>query len=311
MTHNSDSLPHLNPPIRFFDENAVRELLHYEDLISAMERALIDFSTGKVLQPVRSILPSAAHNGLFGIMPAVYGDLMGAKLVTLFPSNAGTALPTHQGIIVLLSAKTGQPMAILDGRLITEMRTAAVTAVATNLLATRDASVLAILGSGVQARAHFEALRLVRNFSQVRLWSRDSSRAKTLAAEIGATAMSIEDAVRGADVVVTVTGAAEPILQGKWLKPGVLVNAVGAVGPTRRELDTEAMQGAVVVDSRDAAAVESGDILLSGATIYAELGEILGGKKPKPSTEITVFKSLGLAVEDLAAGKLVLEKSGR
>ncbi len=311
MTHNSDSLPHLSPPIRFLDEHAVGKVLRYEDLIPAMERALIDFSTGKVLQPVRSILPSVAHHGFFGIMPAVYGDLMGAKLVTLFPLNAGTALPTHQGIIVLLSAATGEPLAVLDGRLITEMRTAAVTAVATNLLATRDASVLAILGSGVQARAHFEALRLVRNFSQVRIWSRDSSRAKALAAEIGGTAMSIEDAVHGADVVVTVTGATEPILQGKWLKPGALVNAVGAVGPARRELDTEAMQGAVVVDSRDAAAVESGDILLAGATIYAELGEILAGKKPKPTAEIAVFKSLGLAVEDLAAGKLVLEKSAR
>lgn len=309
MTHNSDSPPQLDPQIRFFDERAVNELLRYEDLIPAMERALIDFSTGKVLQPVRSILPSAAYQGFFGIMPAVYGDLMGAKLVTLFPLNAGTSLPTHQGIIVLLSAATGQPLAVLDGRLITEMRTAAVSAVATNLLAARDASVLAILGSGVQARSHFEALRLVRNFSQIRVWSRDASHAKSLATEIGGTAMSIEDSVRGADVVVTVTGASEPILQGRWLKPGVLVNAVGAVGPTRRELDTAAMQGAVVVDSRDAAAVESGDILLSGATIYAEIGEILAGKRPKPSAEHTVFKSLGLAVEDLAAGKLVLMKS--
>jgi ornithine cyclodeaminase/alanine dehydrogenase-like protein (mu-crystallin family) len=311
MTHNSESQPQLDTQIRFFDENAVGEVLRYAELIPAMERALIDFSTGKVLQPVRSILPSTAHRGFFGIMPAVYGDVMGAKLVTLFPLNAGTALPTHQGIIVLLNAATGQAIAVLDGRLITEMRTAAVTAVATNLLASRDASVLAILGSGVQARAHFEALRSVRDFSQIRIWSRDSTRAKSLAAEIGGTAMSIEDAVRGADVVVTVTGAAEPILQGKWLKPGALVNAVGAVGPTRRELDAAAMQGAVVVDSREAAAVESGDILLSGATIYAELGEILAGTKPKPSAKITVFKSLGLAVEDLAAGKLVLEKIGQ
>jgi thiomorpholine-carboxylate dehydrogenase len=311
MTHNSESQPQLDTRILFLGENAVREVLGYEDLIPAMERALIDFSTGKVLQPVRSILPSEARHGFFGIMPAVYGDLMGAKLVTLFPLNAGTGLPTHQGIIVLLSAATGEPIAVLDGRLITEMRTAAVTAVATNLLASRDASVLAILGSGVQARAHFEALRLVRNFSQLRIWSRDSAHARATAAEVGATAMPIEDAVRGADVVVTVTGASEPILQGKWLKAGVLVNAVGAVGPTRRELDTAAMQGAVVVDSRDAAATESGDILLSGAAIYAEIGEILAGTKPKPSAVITVFKSLGLAVEDLSAGKLVLEKSGR
>jgi thiomorpholine-carboxylate dehydrogenase len=243
MTNNSGSLPQLDPQIRFFDESAVRQVLRYEELIPAIERALIDFSTGKVLQPVRSILPAEAHQGFFGIMPAVYGDLMGAKLVTLFPLNAGTALPTHQGIIVLLSAKTGQPMAVLDGRLITEMRTAAVTAVATNLLASSDASVLAILGSGVQARSHVAALRWVRNFSQIRVWSRNSSHAEATVAEIGGTAMSsVENAVRGADVVVTVTGATEPILQGKWLKPGALLNAVGAVGATRRELDGAAVR---------------------------------------------------------------------
>ena len=311
MTHDTGSGAQFEPSVPFLDESAIRKVLRYEDLISAIERALIDFSTGKVLQPVRSILPSAEHQGFFGIMPAVYGDVMGAKLVTLFPLNAGTALPTHQGIIALLSAKTGQPMAVLDGRLITEMRTAAVTAVATNLLASADASVLAILGSGVQARAHFDALHLVRKFSQVRIWSRDPSHAHATAAEIGATVTSAEDAVRGADVVVTVTGASEPILQGQWIKPGALVNAVGAVGPTRRELDTAAMQGAVIVDSREAAAVESGDILLAGAPIYAELGEILAGRRPKPAAGHTVFKSLGLAVEDIAAGKLVLAKITR
>jgi ornithine cyclodeaminase/alanine dehydrogenase-like protein (mu-crystallin family) len=311
MTNNSDSLPQPDLQLRFFDESAVRKLLRYEDLISTMERALIDFSAGRVLQPVRSILPAEAYQGFFGIMPAVYGDVMGAKLVTLYPLNAGTSLPTHQGIIVLLNAKTGQPMAVLDGRLITEMRTAAVTAVATNLLASADASVLAILGSGVQARAHFEALRLVRNFTEVRVWSRNDTHAREVASEIGATAMSAEDAVRGADVVVTVTGASEPILQCRWLRPGALVNAVGAVGRTRRELDSATMQGAVVVDSREAARVESGDVLLADATIYAELGEILSGTKPKPEPGITVFKSLGLAVEDLATGKLVLEKGGQ
>jgi thiomorpholine-carboxylate dehydrogenase len=307
MSHHSGGTPQLDSPVPYVSEAAVREVLRYEDLIPAMERALIDFSTGKVLQPVRSILPVAQYHGLFGIMPAVYGDIMGAKLVTLFPGNADIGLPTHQGIIVLMRATTGEPLAVLDARLITEMRTAAVTAAATKLLANPNAGVLAILGSGVQARAHWEALRLVRKFREVRIWSRNPKHAQALAEEIGGTATSAEDAVHGADVVVTVANVSDPILFGRWLKPGALVNAVGAVGAAKRELDDAAMRGCVVVDSREAAMVESGDILLSGAQVYAELGEILSGKKPKPSAETIVFKSLGLAVEDLAAAKLVMD----
>jgi len=235
------------------------------------------------VQPVRGILPVEPYHGFFGVMPAVYGDVFGAKLVTLFPLNAGSELPTHQGIIVIFRAATGEPMAVLDGRLITEMRTAAVSAVATKWLAKKDASVLAILGSGVQARAHGHALGVVRRFSEVRIWSRTYVNAQSLAKEIGGVATTAEGAVREADVVVTVTHASEPVLHGEWLKPGALVCAVGAVGTTNRELDTAAMQGAVVVDSREAAQVESGDVLLAGATVYAELGEILGGKGPMPS----------------------------
>jgi len=307
MTNNAES----SPPLPYFDEAAVRRVLRYEDLIPAMERALVDFSAGKVLQPVRSILPVAENQGFFGIMPAVYGDLMGAKLVTLYPRNAGTALPTHQGIIVLLRAATGEPLAVMDGRLITEMRTAAVTAVATRHLASAHTRVLAILGSGVQARAHFAALRVVRHFREVRVWSRNPSHAKALADEIGATPTTAEEAVRDADVVVTVTHASEPILHGRWLKPGALVNAVGAVGAATREVDDAVMQGAVIVDSREAAKVEAGEILMSGATVYAELGEIVAGTTPKPSTERVVFKSLGLAVEDLAAAQLVMNSHSR
>jgi thiomorpholine-carboxylate dehydrogenase len=303
MTNDSES----SKQVPYFDEAAVQHVLRYETLIPAMERALADFSSGKVVQPVRSILPVAEHQGFFGVMPAVYGDIMGAKLVTLYPGNAGTALPTHQGIIALLRATTGEPLAMMDGRLITEMRTAAVTAVATKHLSKPDSRVLAILGSGVQARAHFAALRAVRQFDEVRVWSRNSDHAQALAKEIGARAMTAEDAVRDADVVVTVTHAAEPVLLGKWLKAGALVNAVGAVGATNREVDDTAMQGAVVVDSREAAQVEAGEILMAGASVYAELGEIVAGTKAKPTADRVVFKSLGLAVEDLAAGKLVME----
>ena len=296
------------PSVPFLDEDAIRPLLPLEDLIPAMERALADFSTGRVLQPVRSIVSVPQYKGFMGIMPAVYGDVMGAKLVNLYPDNGARGLPTHLAVIVLFRAETGETLAVMDGRLITELRTAAVSAVATKLLSSSNAGSLAILGSGVQARAHFRALSLVRKFDDIRVWSRDARNAHKLAEEIGAKALSAEDTVRGADVVVTVTNSPEPILRGAWLKPGALVNAVGAVGAKRRELDADAMRGAVIVDSREAALQESGDILLAGAEIYAELGELLAGTKPLPRTEITVFKSLGLAVEDLAAAKLVLEK---
>ena len=299
--------PKPGPAIPFLDEAAIQQVLCLEDLIPAMERALIDFSAGRVQQPVRSVLSIAQHNGRMGIMPAVYGDVMGAKLVNVYPENAGRGLPTHLAMIVLFSSHTGEPLAVMDGRLITELRTAAVSAVATKLLSVPDSKVLAILGSGVQARAHVRALKLVRKFGEVRVWSRNPQHAQMLAAEIGATATSAEDAVRGADVVVTATDSQQPVLRGAWLKPGVLVNAVGAVGPARRELDDDAMRGAVVVDSREAAMQESADISLAKASIYAELGELLAGSKPKPKAEITVFKSLGLAVEDLAAAQLVLD----
>ena len=277
-----------------------------DSLIPAMEQALIDFSSGRVVQPVRNSLSIPKHAAFLGVMSAVYGEVMGAKLVTVYPNNAAVGLPSHQALIVLFHSRTGEPLAVMDGRLITEMRTAAVTAVATKLLAKPNARVLAILGSGVQARSHFEALRLVRRFEEVRVWSRTPENARRFAAEIGARNMTAEQAVRGADVVVTVTGAPDPILRGEWLEPDALVAAVGAVGPKRRELDDKAVRrGTVVVDSREAALVESGDVLLSQAPIYAELGELLAGAKAKPPSGITVFKSLGIAVEDLAAAKLV------
>jgi len=293
--------------VRFFDEAAVQRALHLDALLPAMERALIDFSAGRVLQPVRSILSIREHSGFMGLMPAVYGDIMGAKLVNFYPNNGLRGLPTHLAIIALFRSETGEPLAIMDGRLITELRTAAVSAVATRLLSAPDARRLAILGSGVQARAHIRALSLVRKFDEIRIWSRNPQNAKLLADEVGGIATSAEEAVADADVVVTVTASSEPVLRGKWLKPGAIINAVGAVGPKRRELDSDAMRGAFVVDSREAALVESGDMLLAGASIYAELGELLAGTKRRPEAEVTVFKSLGLAVEDLAAAKLVLD----
>ena len=188
-----------------FSEEQVRGLLRLEDLIPAMERALIDFSAGRIRQPVRSVVPVPEHGGLWGLMPAVCGDVLGIKLVTVYEGNAGRGLPTHQAAIELFRSATGEPLATMDGRLITELRTAAVSAVATRLLAKPDARILAILGSGVQARAHARALRLVRPFEEIRLWSRTREHAARCAEEIGAKAMDAEAAVRDADVVVTVT----------------------------------------------------------------------------------------------------------
>lgn len=295
----------------FFDEASVRRVLHMKDVIPAMEQALLDFSSGKVTQPVRSIIPLEQHHGLFATMPVAYGDVMGAKLVTLYPNNAARGLPTHLALVALFRAETGEPIAVMDGRLITEMRTAAVSAVAVKVLAPADVRSLAILGSGVQARAHAQAFKLVRTFKDIRVWSRGVENARRCAEEIGGRATATaEEAVRGAEVVVTVTHADEPVLRGAWLIPDALVLAVGAVGATRREVDSATMRGAVIVDSREAAAKEAGDILLAGVTIYAELGELLAGAKPKPTSGIIVFKSLGLAVEDIAAAKLVLDASG-
>jgi thiomorpholine-carboxylate dehydrogenase len=289
----------------YLNEEQVREHLRMIDLIPTMEKALIDFSAGRVTQPVRSIISIDPPGGFLGLMPALTPDGLGLKAVTFYPSNIERGIATHMATIFLVDPQTGTPLAIMDGRLITEMRTAAVSAAATKLLASPDAKVLAILGSGVQARSHVEALRIVRAFEEIRVWSPTKEHADQFASEISATAMSAEKAVRGADVVVTVTNSKEPVLQGSWLKPGCHVNAVGACRPDWRELDDEVMSNVILVDSREAALKESGDVILSGAKIYAELGEALTGKITTRKNETTIFKSLGMAVEDITAATLV------
>jgi len=279
--------------------------LRMEELIPAMEKALIDFSTGKVTQPVRSVIAVDPPGGFFGMMPALTPEGLGIKIVTFYATNAERGIPTHMATIFLVDPETGTPLAIMDGTLITEMRTAAVSAAATKLLGSPDAKILAILGSGVQGRSHAEALQLVRDFNEIRVWSPTREHAEQFANEIGAKAMSAEAAVRDADIVVTATNSKMSILRGSWLKPGCHVNAVGACRPDWRELDDDAMRNVVFVDSREAAMKESGDVILSGAKIYAELGEALAGKVPSRANETTIFKSLGMAVEDIAAALLV------
>jgi ornithine cyclodeaminase/alanine dehydrogenase-like protein (mu-crystallin family) len=289
------------------DEAAVRRLLRMDEVIPAMERALADFSSGQVVQPTRVMVPVAAHQGFLGVMPA-YAGALGVKLVTFYPQNQG--IHTHHATILLFKPETGEPLVSMDGRLITEVRTAAVSAVATKHLARADASVLAIIGAGVQARSHLEALRLVRDFREVRVWSPRHAAAFAREHRVRAAA-SAEEAVRGADVVVTATTSRTPVLFGEWLAPGAHVNAVGAPRPDWRELDDETLRRArIYVDSRDAAMKESGDVIAAG-TFFAELGEVAAGTKPgrQSPDEVTLFKSLGLAVEDVVTANLVYQKA--
>jgi ornithine cyclodeaminase/alanine dehydrogenase-like protein (mu-crystallin family) len=299
--------------IAYIDESRVQAALHWNDLIPAVETALARFSAGRVVQPVRNVLTIEEGRRYLGVMPAVDEDAMGAKLVSFFPANAGSVVPTHLGLIVLLRPDTGEPLAVMDGRLITEMRTAAVSAAVTRCVAPSDGGVLALLGSGVQAKAHLEALSHVRRFEEIRVWSPTPAHARRFAAEHGARAtVDAESAVCGADVVVTATAAQQPVLKGAWLKRGAHVNAVGAPRPNWRELDDDAMHaGTLIVDSREAVLLESGDVIHSKASIYAEAGEIFSGVKPTPAEWITVFKSVGLAVEDIAAAKLVYDAMSR
>lgn len=295
----------------YLDEEVVRAVLGWDQLIAEMETALIALSRGRVIQPTRSMITIEEDKRYLGIMPAVAETAMGLKLVSFYPGNAGTAVPTHLAMILLFRTDTGEPLAVMDGRLITEMRTAAVSAAVTRRLAAPDSRVLALMGSGIQAEAHLVALSRVRHFDEVRVWSRTPAHAERFARAHNAQAMDAEAAVQGADVVVTVTNAREPILKGVWLKRGAHVNAVGSPRPTWRELDDDAMASVLVVDSREAVLKESGDVILSKSPIYAEAGEIFDGSKAAPVAETTVFKSVGLAVEDIATARLVYEATQR
>ena len=300
----------------YISENEVRAVLTYDALIPAIRQALIDYSAGLVEQPARTILRAGNaegfRNGWFAVMPVIAGDVMGVKTVTFYPGNAELGLHTHMAVIELLRRSTGEPLAVMDGRAITEMRTAAVSAVAVAALAPLASSSLGILGSGVQARSHIQALRLVRpELKDIRIWSRTQVNAERLADETGAHAVAIEEAA-AADVVLTVTASPAPVLEGRWLGAHALVLAVGATGASLRELDDEAMlSSTVVVESRTCAERESGDVRLSGATVQAEIGEILSGSLPAPIGRRIVFKSVGMAIEDLTAARLVWQVRSR
>jgi alanine dehydrogenase len=293
--------------MKLLDEEEVRQLLSMRELIPAMAEALRELSAGEVLQPLRLVLPVPEHEGFFAVMPA-RSRALGAKLVTFYPGNQ--RVHTHHAVILLFRPETGEPLVVMDGRLITEMRTAAVSAVATKLLAREDAFILTILGSGVQARSHLEAMRLVRDFGEVRVWS--PRNAAAFADKFDAqAASSAEKAVCGADVIVVATAATTPVLRGAWLRPGAHVNAVGATRPDWRELDDEVLRRArIYVESREAATKESGDVIAAGKTLI-EIGELIAKKQSgrQSADEITLFKSVGVAVEDMAAAQLVWNKA--
>jgi ornithine cyclodeaminase/alanine dehydrogenase-like protein (mu-crystallin family) len=294
--------------MRFIDEAAIAGILSMQDLIPAMRQTMIDFSRGLIDQPPRRMSAVQPHGGFFGSMPAASADAVGAKLVTFYPDNAAKNLPAVMATIVLFRPETGEPLATLDGRLITEMRTAAVTAAYIDAVAAPEVKSLAILGAGTQGRRHIEALSCVRKFHDIRIWNRTPQRAEQLAADVGSKAMSAEEAVRGADVIVVATSSTAPVLEGRWLRPGAKVASVGWAGADCAEVDAETMSHVVVVDSREGALAESGNIRQFNAPIYAELGEVLAGTRPVDPDATVVFDSIGMACEDVAAAMLVYNK---
>jgi ornithine cyclodeaminase len=312
---------------RLLNEDDVKALLPMKDLVSAMESALSRFSRGEVLQPVRTVLTVGPTRAYFGLMPAFIPEpaSLGAKLVTVFNQNHARGLPSHLATILLLDPDTGSLLALLDGRYITESRTAAVSAVSARLLAAKGADTLAIIGSGVQARSHLEAFASVLPLRDVRIWSPNADHRHRFAKEMSGHAVAVRaagspaDAVRGAGLIVLATSSASPVIEDGWVQAGAHVVSVGACRPDQREMDPAMVARArLFVDSRAAALVESGDIVqgirdgrFTDAHLRGELGEVAMGRatgRTSPA-DVTIFKSLGMAVEDVVAADLVYRRA--
>ena len=290
----------------FLDDDDVRRHLSLKALLPAIEQALIDLSAGRVTQPLRTVMELPEPGSLLFVKPALTANALATKLITQVPGNAARGLPTMIATLLLLDPATGVPLAVMDATWLTELRTAAVSAVATRALRDKRPKRLAILGSGALARSHALALAAVVPLSHIRVWSPTRANAERCAADIdGSASPDAESAVRDADIVVTVTNASTPVLMGRWLKPGALVHAVGAPRPGWRELDDEAMGTYLIADNRLAAENESGDVILSGARVHCEIGEVLAGTVQVPDGVTIVFKALGQAVEDAVAAQLV------
>ncbi len=287
-----------------------------------MERTFRSLAAGDTLQPLRSLMWLPDRSGILGMMPGYAQNpaILGIKIITIFHANGSLGLPSHQGVVMLFDAKQGTPLLLLDAAMITAIRTAATSALATKLLARPDASHLAILGTGEQAEKHIQAISIVRKLDQITIWGRNNEHAKTLAAKFknAQTATTVQEAVSDADIICTVTASREPILHGEWLPEGVHINAVGACTPTTRELDTAAVvRSRLFTDRYESLFHEAGEFLipkseghLTEADTHGELGELLTGTKEgrRNPSEITLFKSLGIAAEDLFAAHYIFEK---
>lgn len=300
----------------------IHRLLTMPACIEVMAEVLRATSRGDAVLPLRAAVWMPDRTGMIGLMPGYLATpaSLGLKVVSIFPGNHGTAHDSHQGVVMLFDTAHGTPIAILDASSITAIRTAAVSGVATRALAREDAGDLALLGAGVQAATHLAAMRAVRTLRRVRVWSRNRARAEQFAAAHGVEAVATaQAAVADADLICTTTAAREPILEGAWLAPGAHINAVGACFATARELDTAAIVRArLIVDRRESALAESGDFLIPRAEgaitdhhIAGELGEVLLDRIPgrRDRDEVTVFDSLGIAVEDLAAAHYVYSRA--
>jgi ornithine cyclodeaminase len=312
----------------FLSASDVARLLPMRECMTAVAGALEALARGDGINPLRDItwLPGGA--GALGTMPAYLEGAMGAKVISVFPGNHDVGLESHYGVVVLFETERGLPLAVVDASSVTAIRTAAASGVATRALAREAASELALLGSGVQAASHLEAMLVARAVERVRVWSPNEDRARAFAEREGerhgvpvAVAATAEDAVRGADVVCTVTSAREPVLRGEWLSPGAHVNAVGACSPPARELDAAAVaRSRFFVDRRESALAEAGDFLLAreeGAVtddhIRGELGDVLAGRVAGRTSEadVTVFESLGIGVEDVASARYLYDEATR
>jgi len=310
------------------DQKLVTELLPMDEAIEVMRRALTMLAEGDVVMPLRQMLFMPGGDRVLGLMPSYLGGLeaVGVKVIAAFPANFGSEYDTHQGVVLFFDTERGLLRAIVDATSITAIRTAAVSGLVTDLLARPDAGDLAIIGAGTQAHTHLQAMRVVRPLRRVRVYSvpaesaarfaERESRLTGLTVEVAATA---EEAVAGADLICTTTTASEPVVLGAWVSPGAHINAVGAYTPATRELDSELVAGArLYADRRESLLSESGEFLIPKGEglfgdehIVGEIGEVLTGKAPgRTSTgEITLFKSLGIAIEDLAAAHHVYTKA--
>ena len=311
----------------FVNKEKISSLLPMEECIEVMEKMFRSLAAGECLQPLRNIMRLPDGSGVLGMMPghAAKLDVMGIKVITVFHTNSESGLPSHQGIVILFDAKNGQPLMLFDALEITAIRTAAASAVATKLLSRENSSILAIIGSGEQAKRHIEAMLMVRNIKQINVWGRSEKNAKHLVNELSAEynipvhmKKNVQQAVEHADIICTVTASKEPVVLGDWIAAGTHINAVGSSTPFSRELDTTAIvRSKLFTDRYESLFNEAGDFLIpkkEGAIteehVKAEIGEVLSGTKKgrENDEEITVFKSLGIAAEDIFSAYHVYEK---